>query len=132
MEDIAVLEKKRIRREYHRAWMEKNLDSQREKRRAWYHAHKNRLTEQRRRHRIKLRYGITEDQYREKFKNQGGACAICKKTQFSKEGPHIDHDHATGMVRDILCGKCNRMIGFALEDISILCAAIEYIKKWKP
>lgn len=45
------------------------------------------------------------------FSSQAGACAVCKSTEWGKAGPHIDHDHKTGIVRGILCQKCNMAAG---------------------
>ena len=43
----------------------------------------------------------------------------------------VDHNHATGKVRKLLCHDCNTMIGKAKEDIQILESAINYLKKHK-
>jgi hypothetical protein len=40
--------------------------------------------------------------------DQGGECAICGLVG-------VDHDHATGAVRGILCFRCNAAIG-QLDD----------------
>lgn len=42
---------------------------------------------------------------------------------------HVDHDHATGKVRDILCSGCNTSLGFLGESIERLEGLISYIKK---
>ncbi len=49
------------------------------------------------------------------LRSQGGACAICgKKLLFWPEvrPPSIDHDHATGQVRGVLCQSCNLRVGW--------------------
>jgi len=52
-----------------------------------------------------------------------GSCGICKK-----EKPLCwDHDHKSGQHRGWLCHHCNVGIGFLLDDINILKAAIEYL-----
>ena len=68
---------------------------------------------------LKKKYGITLEQYDEMFEAQGGICAICKESDITGKRLSIDHDHETGKVRGLLCGKCNTRIG-VLEN-----------KKWR-
>ena len=46
-----------------------------------------------------------------------------------KKGLVVDHDHKTGEVRGLLCGPCNRALGFLKEDISNFNNAIQYLLK---
>jgi hypothetical protein len=76
-------------------------------------------------------YGIKIDQYELMFSQQKGLCYICGKPECSSNRQlAVDHDHATGKVRGLLCGKCNKAIGLLNDDISILKSAIEYLEKW--
>jgi hypothetical protein len=63
-------------------------------------------------------------EYNRMFADQGGRCAICQA-----ELPQlvVDHDHATGLVRGLLCANCNCGIGFLRDDISILHSAARYL-----
>ena len=59
------------------------------------------------------RYGITEEEYNQFLETQKQKCGMCLKT-LNKKVPrriHIDHDHATGRVRGILCDGCNLFLG---------------------
>lgn len=57
------------------------------------------------------KYGITEGQYDEILRNQSGCCGVCKRpTSQFKSRLAIDHDHATGEIRGLLCPNCNRWI----------------------
>lgn len=66
-----------------------------------------------RRARLKHRYGISEQEYDRLLAEQGGTCLFCP----AEVSPYnrrlsVDHDHRTGVVRGILCLKCNTHMGF--------------------
>jgi hypothetical protein len=42
---------------------------------------------------------------------QGGACAICRSEPEVNKPLAVDHCHATGVVRALLCNLCNLQIG---------------------
>ena len=76
--------------------------------------------------RLKKAYGIGVLEYDEMYALQKGCCAICNEASALL---FVDHDHATGAVRQLLCGKCNSGIGMLKEDIRILISAIAYLEK---
>jgi hypothetical protein len=80
----------------------------------------------------KRQYGITLEKYNEMFEEQKGSCAICGRhqTEFARRLA-VDHDHNTMKIRALLCVKCNRLLGLAHDDISVLRSAIEYLEKHK-
>jgi len=70
---------------------------------------------------------------------QDGLCQICadQKIYLAPMTLHtsepvivIDHNHLTMKVRGLLCSRCNTLLGQAHEDITNLCRAIEYLKKY--
>ena len=59
---------------------------------------------------------------------QGGGCGICGTPLSIESGDaKTDHCHKTGMVRGVLCNKCNLGLGFFNDDESVLSAAISYL-----
>lgn len=71
------------------------------------------------------RYGITPAQFDAMLVDQDRACVVCK-VPFSGQ-PHVDHDHATGQVRGLLCFGCNAAIGQAKDSSEILRALADYL-----
>jgi len=51
-------------------------------------------------------------------------CAICH----AAPAQHVDHDHATGKVRALLCFNCNGGLGQFKDDPAVLRAAAEYVR----
>lgn len=86
--------------------------------------------EKRRQERRLKKYNLTSEQYDEMEQVQAGLCAICKKPPSGKAHDKylaIDHDHATGKVRALLCHRCNLGLGCFNDDIDLFKAAIEYV-----
>lgn len=77
----------------------------------------------------KRKYGIGLEHFEKMEALQKNLCGICKKPNPSKKRWDVDHCHKTGMIRDLLCHNCNRMLGGSLENIQTLLNAIEYLKK---
>lgn len=61
---------------------------------------------------LKKNYGMTPAQYDQLFENQGKKCACCGEINPNSPRPwHLDHNHVTGIIRGILCFRCNQLIG---------------------
>lgn len=76
---------------------------------------------------LKRLYGLTIEQYRAMFKKQNGRCVLCDME--SKRALAVDHNHKTMQMRELLCGSCNALIGFAKENVNILARSILYLQK---
>ena len=66
---------------------------------------------------LKTNYGITIEDKRQMYAAQDGKCGACGKPIAFYAESFVDHDHSTGKVRGLLCGKCNSALGF-LDDSS--------------
>ena len=73
-------------------------------------------------------YGISADEYARRFAEQGGVCGLCRKAPTGRKRLSVDHDHATGAVRGLLCTQCNTLIGMARESAELLRRAATYVE----
>jgi hypothetical protein len=125
-----------------RAWKlahpERAKEIQRKAFATWYKKNRKHLSSHRKENRELLRkkalchiYGDgADEEYDRFFKKQKGKCAICHKHQVKfKCRLAMDHDHATGRLRGLLCGRCNRGLGCFDDRAKRLLAAAAYLKK---
>ncbi len=78
------------------------------------------------------KYGITFDDYKDMYLRQKGRCAICGAHQSRlKRTLMVDHDHASGRIRALLCDDCNVMIARAREIPFVLRRGANYLTKFK-
>jgi len=147
--------RKEAEREYQRQWRianpERVLENRRryqaehgatlrEKRRRWYAEHKMTILEKnaawraahpkrnRRNGNLKHKYGIDEQEYARLFEAQGGKCAICGEPP-GKKPLAVDHDHETGVVRGLLCHRCNTGIGNFRDEPALLLKAAAFLSQ---
>lgn len=59
---------------------------------------------------LRRRYGIGADEVVVMLEEQSWTCPICLG-ELTVKNAHVDHDHATGSVRGILCFSCNGGLG---------------------
>lgn len=81
-----------------------------------------------RRWRLRNSYGISVEQFDRMFSVQGGRCAICLGAFTSDHNgkPRVDHCHASGRVRGLLCLNCNAGLGSFGDNVATLLRAAEY------
>lgn len=75
-------------------------------------------------------YGLTEDDFAAMLDAQEGKCAICGTSEpggAANDTWKVDHDHATGHVRGLLCHRCNLGLGYFRDNPESLEAAIAYL-----
>lgn len=68
-----------------------------------------------------LAFGVRE--FESLRRKQNGVCAICLKVVRLV----VDHDHKNGVVRGLLCAKCNCGLGFFYENVQAIYRAAEYL-----
>lgn len=105
------------KREYCKKWRQDNIEKD--------HALKKR-------NHLKKIYGITPEQYDAMLSAQNNVCAICLEPE-KRAGKQlcVDHCHNTGIVRGLLCSRCNVCLGQLEENQVLLTALINYITKHK-
>lgn len=92
-------------------------------------ADKGRFTyEYSRERQLRNEYGITLETYNKMNCEQGGVCKVCGRPETRKQCLSVDHDHATGAVRSLLCDACNTAIGLLRDDPTLLRAAAAYLE----
>ena len=83
--------------------------------------------------RLATGFGITVEEYDRLLVAQGGVCALCSKPEeaIGRGGVvkmlAVDHDHASGAVRGLLCQRCNLALGLLGDDPAGLQRALEYV-----
>lgn len=79
-----------------------------------------------REHHYRSQYGISREEAHAQF---GSVCNICGQADGGgRHGNlHVDHDHATGRVRGVLCSECNYGLGKFRDDPELLRKAAEYL-----
>lgn len=77
-------------------------------------------------------FGITPEGFEAMLVKQEHRCAICRTKEQGAKAFSVDHDHATGKVRALLCTRCNLLLGGVNDEIDILKAAIVYLETYSP
>lgn len=86
---------------------------------------------------LKQKYGLSVEGYDALLHSQGGACAICTRTESIERALAVDHDHSCcpgvtscgKCVRGLLCFGCNSALGKLNDDITLLEAAVGYLRR---
>jgi hypothetical protein len=81
---------------------------------------------------LKTRLGVEFTAYNALLDSQGHLCKICGKpdgdgTSYQTKRLALDHCHATGKVRGLLCEQCNKGLGMFKDRPELLQKAIEYL-----
>jgi len=116
----------------------KSSEYARNKAKAWRIANPDRIKEYRiknrqKNHRQELvrKYNVKFEWFDKQFEIQNKSCGICKKNlewTDKQNTPHVDHCHATGKVRGILCNRCNTVLGLCEDNKEIFINLIGYLE----
>lgn len=74
------------------------------------------------------KFGINVNQYNLMLQEQDYVCYICMQKD-EKGDLAVDHCHATGKVRGLLCRNCNNGLGRFFDNVEFLGRAIEYLRR---
>ena len=128
-------------REYARLWnasryVEPEFKARSQRRsRAWKQQNPARY-KQTKRAKLLKNYGLTEAEYAAMHDAQKGLCKLCGKPETCRMGRSggklkplsVDHCHATGRVRGLLCNNCNRGLGLLGDHLEALRTAVRYLE----
>jgi len=80
------------------------------------------------------RYGIDHDTYDQMHVAQQNRCAICDAEGGNTKSTrlYVDHNHASGAVRQLLCPGCNQAVGIIEQGITRVSALAAYLYKHEP
>lgn len=90
------------------------------------------LSQQKRNTQLRRRYGISLWHYQRMLEDQGGTCAICNTPPRSHRSLAVDHDHATGAVRALLCDPCNKILGHLRDRPEHALGLLLYLLEHQP
>ena len=79
---------------------------------------------------LKSRYGITPLEYYRFFAQQNGVCGACGDPPGEKRLA-VDHCHATGDIRGLLCAHCNVALGYLKHDPARTLMATQYLVRYQ-
>lgn len=74
------------------------------------------------------KYGWTIEQFHRQLARQGNRCYGCFE-HVNAKAAFIDHDHATGIVRGLLCSSCNTGLGLLKDNPEILRRLMTYLQR---
>ncbi|MEU0589915.1 endonuclease domain-containing protein [Streptomyces ardesiacus] len=80
------------------------------------------------------RHDTTEEKRRSDLGLASGNCSICGSAEtVTRSGrvrrASVDHCHRTGVIRGVLCSRCNAGLGMFEDDPARLRAAAEYLER---
>jgi hypothetical protein len=83
-----------------------------------------------RKNRLKHYYGLSVEEYQQMVEKQNRKCYICgNEADYNGKPLYVDHCHASGEVRKLLCQHCNSGLGMFRDNPELLIKAADYVKE---
>jgi len=119
-------ELREIARQRTAKWIHENDDRYRAYKREYGKLDKKKRAD--RRVHLRNKFGLTLEDYDRMLADQQGGCAVCGDPP-GKAALHVDHCHDSGVVRGLLCFRCNSAIGNLRDDPVIVASALAYLTR---
>jgi len=104
----------------------KNRDENLGKMKEYHLKNKERLN----RSRVLRKFGLSIEDFKKISDEQKGLCKICRlPPNGNNEYLSVDHNHATGKIRGLLCSTCNSGLGYFKDSANYLRAAADYLDR---
>lgn len=117
---------------YHVQYAKSHREQYRESTSLWRERNSDKQKERSKNYRRTLRRHISIEEYKTLLLVQEYKCAICHLPEpVEKKDLAVDHDHATGIIRGLLCSRCNLALGLFRDSVSSLESAIHYLTRSK-
>jgi Recombination endonuclease VII len=115
---------------YARAHYHANREKRLEQQKAWQKENRDRKRAYDKASSLKRTYGISKQKFDEMVEAQDHKCAVCGSSEPGGRGTwKVDHCHASGAVRGLLCNGCNVGLGYFKDNQDALLKAAAYLKE---
>lgn len=84
---------------------------------------------------ILRKFGLSKADYLAMDDAQGHVCASCGQPEIVNRNGKllrlaVDHDHATGRNRGLLCSSCNTALGLLRDSLPVIEMLHQYLRVW--
>jgi hypothetical protein len=126
---------RQLNKEKYKIWDKNNylkhIDERKIKAKIWREKNKEEIAINHKKNWYFKKYGITLEERNNRIQSQNNKCMICGEEFKYSKNIHVDHDHKTGKLRDMLCDYCNGGLGLFRDNVETLQKAINYLIKWR-
>lgn len=112
-------------RERARKWREANPEKAKATHDGWVKRNRARYNEANKWRRLRHRYGLSREAYENLMRVAGGVCELCGSGHILC----LDHCHQSGLVRGILCMRCNTAMERFDEMPDFPARVVKYLEK---